>query len=64
VDYISIDLDYRSLQKDYKKAVKSHRMACSTINKMWMDLKTLRDPPQDPPGGKRLHPETSGLQNH
>jgi hypothetical protein len=61
VDYISIDLDYRSLQKDYKKAVKGQRMACSTINKMWMDLKTPRDPPQDLPGGKRLHPETGGL---
>jgi hypothetical protein len=42
-DYKSIDLDCRKQEGDSKKANLGHCMACSTINKMEMILKTLRD---------------------
>jgi hypothetical protein len=42
-DYKTVDLDYKIPEKDYKKAVLGHGKACRTINKIWKDLKTLRD---------------------
>jgi hypothetical protein len=47
LDYRSKDLDYRLLQEDCKKAVRGQRSAHSTINKMAMGLKTLRNGGQD-----------------
>jgi len=42
-DYKSMDLDYKRHWGDYKKATLVHRMVCSTINKIGIVLKTLRD---------------------
>jgi hypothetical protein len=41
-----------------------HRMACSTINKIGIVLKTLRGCSRDSCRAKRLQPEAIRLQNH
>ena len=52
------------LEKTGAKADFDHRMACSTINKIGIVLKTLRGCSQDSCGQKRLQPEAMRLQNH
>jgi len=51
------------LEKTGAKADFDHRMACSTINKMGIVLKTLRGCSRDPFKPKRLQPEAIRLQN-
>ena len=50
IDYKYRDLDYKIQEKDYKNADLDHRMACSTINKMGVVIKTLVDGVEDLPG--------------
>jgi hypothetical protein len=52
------------LEKTGAKADFDHRMACSTINKMAIVLKTPRGCSNDSCGPKRLQPEAIRLQNH
>ena len=56
--YKSTDLDYKTLSKDYKKRSKNHRLACSTLNKLYIDMETHMDGPKGPPGPKRLQANT------
>jgi len=62
--YKSTDLDYKTLSKDYKKRSKNHRLACSTLNKLYIDMETLRDGPKGPYGPERLQANTHLLQIH
>jgi hypothetical protein len=52
------------LEKTGGKANLGHRMACSTINKIGIVLKTLRGCSRDSCRAKRLQPEAIRLQNH
>ena len=62
--YKSTDLDYKTLSKDYKKRSKHHRLACSTLNKLYIDMETPMDGPKGPPGPERLQANTHLLQIH
>ena len=60
LDYTSDDLDYRLLQEHCKKRSEVKRSAQSTINKMVMDLETLRDCGQDLRKSNVCHPDPTG----
>jgi hypothetical protein len=56
LDCKSKDLDYKLLEGDYKKAIMSQRSAQSTINKLAIVLKSLRNGGQDLQGGGFISP--------
>jgi len=58
------DLDYKTLSKDYKKAVKKPQIGLQHLNKLYIDMETLRDGPKNPYGPERLQANTHLLQIH